>query len=158
MDYVEHNDINSKILLKENGTYKIKMTSILDNSSKIFEIKINSYAPEIILVGCEIGGSTKEDVKILGYEVGDTVYIYKDGKLVSKTYISSNSVTPPTIKEGGKYEIVVESEAGVMAAVEFQKDYIANTAGSVLITIVILASVISLFAGLVLRNKLKVDN
>ena len=51
------------------------MTSILDNSSKSFEIRINNSVPVISLQGCEIDGSTKEDVTILGYEVGDTVYI-----------------------------------------------------------------------------------
>ena len=158
MDYVTQTEINSVINLKENGTYKIKMTSILDNSSKTFEIRIDNTAPTITLIGCEAGGSTKEDVTIQGYGVGDTVYIYKDGKLVSKTYISSNSITPPKIKDGGKYEIVVESEAGVQTVIEFQRDYIANTAGSVLIIILILATVISLFAGIVLRNKQKVDD
>ena len=158
MDFVQQNDINSKVELKENGTYKIKMTSILDNSSKSFEIRINNKAPEISLQGCEIGGSTKEDVTILGYEVGDTVYIYKNGKLVSKTHISSKVITPPIIKDGGKYEIVVESEAGVKSVVEFKKDYIANQAGSVLMIVLILAVVICLFAGLLFRNKLKVDN
>jgi hypothetical protein len=158
MDFVQQNDINSKVELKENGTYKIKMTSILDNSSKSFEIRINNKAPNITLQGCEIGGSTKEDVKILGYEVGDTIYIYKNGKLVSTTYICSKVITPPIIKDGGKYEIVVESEAGVKSVVEFKKDYIANQAGSVLMIVLILAVVICLFAGLLFRNKLKVDN
>lgn len=158
MDYVTQNEINSHIMLNENGTYKIKMTSILDNSSKTFEIRIDNTAPTITLKGCEVGGSTKEDVIIEGYEVGDTVYIYKDGKLVSKTYISNSSITPPTIKEGGLYEIVVESEAGVQTVIGFQKDYIPNAAGSILIIILILATVISLFAGLVFRNKQKVDN
>ena len=158
MDYVTQNEINSHIVLNENGTYKIKMTSILDNSSKTFEIRIDNTAPTITLKGCEVGGSTKEDVIIEGYEVGDTVYIYKDGKLVSKTYISSNSITPPKIKEGGKYEIVVESEAGVQTVIEFQRDYILNAAGSTLIIILILATVTCLFAGLVFRNKQKVDN
>ena len=96
--------------------------------------------------------------KALGYEVGDTVYIYKNGKLVSKTHISSKVITPPIIKDGGKYEIVVESEAGVKSVVEFKKDYIANQAGSVLMIVLILAVVICLFAGLLFRNKLKVDN
>ena len=158
MDYVKQNENNSTISLTENGTYKIKITSMLDNSSKTFEIKINNSAPEISLIGCEIDGSTKEDVKIDGYSVGDTVYIYKNGKLVSKTLISSKSVTPPTIKDGGEYKIVVESESGVKTTIKFKKDYIANTAGSVLITILILAVVICLFAGLLLRNKLKVDD
>ena len=62
------------------------------------------------------------------------------------------------IKEGGRYEIAVESEAGVKTVVQFQKDYIANTAGSILIMILILATVICLFVGLLFRNKLKVDN
>lgn len=158
MDFVQQNEINSQVLLSENGTYKIKITSILDNSSKTFEIRIDSSAPEITLIGCEIGGSTKEDVIIEGYEVGDTIYIYKDGKLVSKTYVSSKSITPPTIKDGGEYEVVVESEAGVRTVVEFEKDHIANTAGSILIIILILATVICLFVGLLFRNKLKVDN
>jgi hypothetical protein len=134
------------------------MTSTLDNSSKTFEIRINNSAPTITLIGVEVGGSTKEDVKISGYEVGDTVYIYKNGKLVSKTHISSKVITPPIIKDGGKYEIVVESEAGVKSVVEFKKDYIANKAGSVLMIVLILAVVICLFAGLLFRNKLKVDN
>lgn len=158
MDYVTQNDKSSEISFKENGTYKVKITSIYNNSSKTFEIKINNIAPVITLIGCEEGGSTKEDVIIQGYSVGDTVYIYRDGKLVSKTYISNKSTTPQTIKDGGEYEVVIESEAGVKTSVKFKKDYIANTAGSVLIIIVILGLVICLFAGLLMRNKLKVDN
>ena len=158
MNYIQQNDKNSLISLTENGKYKVKMTSILNNSSKMFEVKIDSSAPEITLIGCEENGSTKEDVTIQGYSVGDTVYVYKNGKLVSKTYISSKVVTPPIIKDGGEYEIIVESEAGVRTIINFHKDFIANTAGSVLITVLILTTVCCLFAGLILRNKLKVDH
>jgi hypothetical protein len=157
MDFVEQGELNSKVVLLENGTYKIKITSILDNSSKTFEIRINNNAPVITLIGCEVGGSTKEDVKIQGYEVGDTIYIYKNGKLISKTYVSSKVITPPTITEGGSYKIVVESEAGVQTVIEFDKDFIANTEGSVLVVVAILTISGCLFIGLIFRNKLKVD-
>jgi hypothetical protein len=62
------------------------------------------------------------------------------------------------VAEGGKYRIVVESEAGVETELTFVRKHVMNTAGSVFIMVVIGLSVVGLFTGLVYRNKSKTDD
>ena len=64
----------------------------------------------------------------------------------------------PTVTEGGKYRVVVESEAGVATELTFVRKHVMNTAGSVFVMIMIAVAIVALFAGLIYRNKSKTDN
>jgi hypothetical protein len=65
---------------------------------------------------------------------------------------------PPTISEAGKYKIVVENEAGVQTELSFERKYVPNVAGSVLIIVLSFAAVVGLFVGLIWRNHSKTDD
>ena len=78
-------------------------------------------------------------------------------KLVEEVAVTSEATKIPTITEGGKYRIVVESEAGVQTELSLVRKHVMNTAGSVFIMVIIGLSVIGLFTGLVYRNKSKTD-
>ena len=79
-------------------------------------------------------------------------------ELVEEIEITSLATKIPTITEGGKYRIVVESEAGVATELTFVRKHVMNTAGSVFIMVVIGLAVVGLFTGLVYRNKSKTDD
>jgi len=150
-------DSYSTIELIENGIYQITMTSELYASGVSFGIEINNTAPTVNLVGCEDGEQTLEDISINGYSVGDTIYIYKDGELLSKTEITSILQDSPIITDGGDYEVVVVNRAGVSTTLKFAKKKIADDPGSALIIILCCAISIGILIGVVLRNKQKFD-
>ena len=54
--------------------------------------------------------------------------------------------------------MVVESEAGVATELHFVRKHVMNTAGSVLIMVLVGVAAAGLFAGLVYRNKSKTDD
>lgn len=157
IEYVHQYDNYSHIIVEENGSYQVKMISSLTGEIKVFTFVIDKTKPVIILEGVAEGGNTINDVTISGYNVGDTIYIYRDGKLIKTIKITSSATEVPVIDEGGNYEIVVESEASVQSSVSFTRAHIPNTASSILIIITLLALVGALFGGLVFRNRLKVD-
>jgi hypothetical protein len=138
------------------------MTSDVTGMSTSFEFTVNTTAPTVSLVGCEIGETTINDVTLTGYKVGDVIKIYRatdaGEKLVEQVEITSLATKIPTVTEGGKYRIVVESEAGVATELSFVRKHVMNTAGSVFIMVMIGLSVVGLFTGLVYRNKSKTDD
>ena len=94
-------------------------------------------------------------------KIGDIIRVYcatKTGEeLVEEVEVTSLATKIPTVTEGGKYRIVVESEAGVQTELSFVRKHVMNTAGSVFILVMIGLSVVGLFTGLVYRNKSKTD-
>ena len=84
--------------------------------------------------------------------------MYKDGALAKKLLITSDYISPPTIDEAGKYRIVVENEAGIQTELSFERKYVPNVAGSVLIIVLALGAVAGLFVGLIWRNHSKTDD
>ena len=157
LEYVDQYDFSSHIIVEEDGMYQVKMTSLLTGENIVFNFTIDKSVPVIVLDGVETEGHTINDVYIKGYNVGDTVYIYRDGKLVEKIKITSIATEVPVIDEGGSYEIIVESEASIQTIVTFTRAHMPNTASSILIIITIMGLVVALFGGLVFRNRLKVD-
>ena len=157
LEYVDQYENYSHIMVEEDGMYQVKMTSLLTGENVVFNFTIDKAVPVIVLDGVEDEGHTINDVHISGYKVGDTVYIYRDGKLVSKVKITSIATEVPVIDEGGTYEIVVESEAAIQTSVTFTRAHVPNTASSILIIITIMGIVVALFGGLIFRNRLKVD-
>jgi len=140
----------------ENGQYTVVMTSSVYSNVITFSFEVNNNAPEISLVGCKEGEKTIEDITVTGYSKGDTISVYRDGKLIQQNTISSSSDVP-TITEGGEYKIVVTNIQGVSTTLEFEHIKILNTAGSVLIIVALFAASVGIITGVVLRNKQKFD-
>ena len=162
MAFVNHTDLTSSFDFTENGKYTAVMTSDVTGNSTEFKFTVNTLAPEVTLVGCEAGETTINDVTVNGCKVGDRVKVYRatdmGEELVAEVEVTSVSTKIPTVTEGGKYRIVVESEAGVATELAFVRKHVMNTAGSVFIMVVIGLAVVGLFTGLVYRNKSKTDD
>lgn len=162
MSFVTHSNSASNFHFTENGTYTVVMTSDVTGITSTFEFTVNTTAPAVSLVGCGNGETTINDVTLTGYKVGDRIRVYRATKtgetLVEEVEVTSLATKIPTINEGGKYRIVVESEAGVQTELSLVRKHVMNTAGSVFIMVVIGLSVVGLFTGLVYRNKSKTDD
>ena len=156
MQYVTNE--GKTVSLTENGTYSLVMTSTVYGKASSFSITVNNFAPQVELVGCNENETTINDITLKGYSVGDTVEIYKDGKLAKSYSILTKSDEVPAITEGGEYRIVVTNEAGVKTELSFTRKNIPNTAGNVLIIFIILAISTVVFIGLVYRQRSKVDD
>lgn len=141
----------------ENGTYTVTMLSLVTGDTKTFTFTIDKTPPQVELVGCNQNEKTINNITLNGCEVGDTIYVYKDDELVKTVRIASDYMDAPTISEAGKYKIVVENEAGLKTEFVFERKYVPNVAGSVLIIILAFASVAGFFVGLIWRNHSKTD-
>ena len=142
----------------ENGTYTVTMKSTVTGDIKTFTITIDKTPPQVELVGCQANEKTINNISLKGCSVGDTIYVYRDGELMKTVRITSDYMDPPTINEAGKYRIVVENEAGITTEFSFERKYIPNVAGSVLIIILSLVAVGGLMVGLIWRNHSKTDD
>lgn len=162
MNFVNHSDFTSSFDFTENGKYTATMISDVTGALSTFEFTVNTTAPNVHLVGCDIGETTINDVTLSGCKVGDRIKIYKltdaGEKLVKEVEISSIETQIPTINEGGSYRVVVESEAGVATELNFVRKHVMNTAGSIFIIVLVCVAATGLFAGLVYRNKSKTDD
>ena len=162
LTFVSHDDHTSSFNFKENGKYTVVMTSGVTGKTSTFEFAINTTAPAVSLLGCNNGETTINDVTFVGCKVGDRIMIYRETEtgegLVEEIEITSLSTKIPTVTEGGKYRVVIESEAGVQTELSFVRKHVMNTAGSIFIMVVIGLSVVGLFTGLVYRNKSKTDD
>ena len=142
----------------ENGKYTVSLQSLVTGDVKSFTFTIDKTPPQAKLLGCQQNEKTINNVTLQGCSVGDTIYVYKDGELVKTVRIDSDYMDPPTIDEAGKYKIIVENEAGVQTELSFERKYIPNVAGSVLIIVLAFAAVTGLFVGLIWRNHSKTDD
>ena len=162
MPFVNHDDYTSSFKSMENGKYTVVMSSLTTGKTSTFEFTVNTTAPSVSLVGCANGETTINDVTFEGYNVGDRIKIYRATKtgeeLVEEIEITALTTKIPTISDGGKYRVVVESEAGVQTELSFVRKHVMNTAGSIFIMVIIGLSVVGLFTGLVYRNKSKTDD
>ena len=162
LTFVNHDDYTSSFNFTENGKYTVVMTSIVTGKTSTFEFTVNTTAPAVTLVGCNNGETTINDVTFDGCKIGDIIKIYRETKtgeeIVEEIEITSLSTKIPTVTEGGKYRVVIESEAGVQTELSFVRKHVMNTAGSIFIMVVIGVSVVGLFTGLVYRNKSKTDD
>lgn len=142
----------------ENGKYTVTMQSSVTGNVQTFTFTIDKTPPQVQLIGCQPNEKTINNITLKGCAVGDTVYVYKEGKLIKTTRIDSDYMDPPTISEAGKYKIVIENEAGIQIELSFERKFIPNVAGSVLIIVLALVAVIGLFVGLIWRNHSKTDD
>ena len=158
ISYLQYVEGEGTILkFTENGKYSVVMSSETTGKASSFTITVNNAKPQIELVGCKENETTLNDVTITGYKVGDKIEIYRDKKLYKTVEILTSSTDAPVIIEGGSYTIVVTNEAGVETSVSFEKKYIPNTSGNVLIIVIILLVAMVVFIGLVYRQRSKVD-
>ena len=161
MNFVNHSEFASSFDFIENGKYIVVMMSNVTGNTSTFEFTINTKAPNVSLVGCNNGETTIRDVTVEGCVIGDRIRIYlttdMGETLVQEVEVVSLSTKIPVITEGGKYRIVVESEAGVETEFTFVRKHVMNTAGSVFVMVMIGFAVAGLFTGLVYRNKSKTD-
>lgn len=161
LKFVNQSDYSSSFEFVENGKYTVVMTSGVTGRVSQFEFTINTNAPAVSLVGCNVGETTINDVTLNGCVIGDTIKIYRatstGEELLQEIEVTSLMTKMPTISEGGEYRIVVESEAGVATELTFVRKHVMNTSGSIFIMVMIGVAVVGLFAGLVYRNKSKTD-
>ena len=162
MSFVNHTEFTSSFDLKDNGKYTVVMISDITGMTSTFGFEVNTNAPAVSLVGCNVGETTINDITITGYRIGDIIKVYRatdnGEELVAEVEVMSESTKIPTINEKGKYRIVVESEAGVATELSFVRKHVMNTAGSIFIIVVISICIVGLFTGLVYRNKSKTDD
>jgi hypothetical protein len=151
-------DQGLRLEASENGKYTVTMRSTVTGSTKSFTFTIDKTPPSVELLGCEVGEKTINNITFKGVSVGDTLYVYRDGVLTRTVRIDSDYMDPPTISEAGKYRIVIENEAGVQTELSFERKYIPNVAGNILIIVLAMASVAGLFVGLIWRNHSKTDD
>ncbi|MBQ7642547.1 MAG: hypothetical protein IJS67_01470, partial [Clostridia bacterium] len=146
----------SKMVFTESGDYYVTVTSIATGAQFSFELTIDKTPPETKLVGVEDGASTVENVTLTDFHVGETILIYKDGKLTQTITVTSENMKMPEINEKGDYKIVVTNAAGNERVYEFTRKYTANVATSIAIIAICLLVSIGLFVVLTLRKRLKV--
>lgn len=142
----------------ENGTYTVTMQSSVTGDVQTFTFTIDKTPPRVSLIGCQENEKTINNVTLDGCVVGDTIYVYKDDKLIKTVRITSDYMEAPTMNEAGKYRILIENEAGVTKELFFELKYVPNVAGSVLIIVLALTTVVGLFVGLIWRNHSKTDD
>lgn len=142
----------------ENGTYSVVMISKESGNAINFSVTVNNIAPVVMLVGCEENETTINDVTVKGYRVGDTIEVYRNGKLVRTVKILTSTTDAPVISEGGEYTIVVRNEAGVETSLSFTRKHIPNIAGNVLIFIAIFGAIVVISVGMFYRNHSKTDD
>lgn len=157
MSYMQFVTEGTVCSFTENGTYSVVMSSSVTGDTANFTVSVNNVAPEVALVGCAEGETTLNDVTVSGYKVGDTIEVYRDGQLVRSVKVLTSSTDAPVIKEGGDYIIVVRNAAGVETSLSFTRKHIPNTAGNVLIFVLIFALIAVVTIGLVYRNHSKSD-
>jgi len=147
---------NTAFDFREDGTYTLILKSTVTSVTYSFTFTITTVPPQTELDGCANGEETINNIKIKGTVAGDTIFIYKDGKLV-QTYSVTMNGESPEISEEGDYRIVVRSSAGNEVEYTFTRRHVANTAGSALLIIVFVLIAVGLFVALIYRNRSKVD-
>ncbi len=157
LDKVIQHDTYSSVVLSDNGTYELYMTSLADKSIVSFTILINDEKPNVSLVGVENHGTTSDNVTIKGYQVGDVIRIYKDNTLLKTINVLTSDMSSPVISELGDYRIEVTNTQGNTTVLEFKRQYTANSASSILIIVILVVIAGSLFAGLFFRKREKID-
>ena len=157
LDKVIQYDTYSSVVLSDNGTYELYMTSLANNSIVTFSIEINDEKPNVVLVGVENNGTTSDNVTITGYQVGDVIRIYKDNTLSKTINVLTSDMSSPVISELGDYRIEVTNTQGNTTVLEFKRQYTANSASSILIIVILVVIAGALFSGLFFRKREKID-
>ena len=147
---------NSTMKFEESGIYQVTVSSVATAAYFTFDVTIDKTPPKAELIGVTVGKLTANNVSLAGCSVGDTVEVYKDGKLIQTVTVTSNSTKMPEITEKGDYKIVVTNAAGNQQEFEFARKYTANVATSVVVVVFFLLVSFALTVILVMRKRKKV--
>ena len=145
------------INLNVDGDYTVIVTSEESITSFNYSVTIDNTLPQAKLEGVENGGITARNVRLINLKNGDRVEIYKNGRLINVTVVSS-SERPPEISEGGNYKVVVTNLAGAKVEYNFTRKQIANSATSVFVIIICFVVIAGISIGLIYHTRLKTDS
>lgn len=140
---------------KLEGQYEIDLYHQATGETFSFTVFIDDTAPTAALVGVEQKGTTRKNVTLEGLQAGDVVKIY-NGKKLEQTFKVEADGQSPTIKEAGKYRVVITDEAGNTTEYRFTREFTTNTASNLLIILLLSLTVAGGFIYIVLRDKNKI--
>ena len=140
---------------KLEGQYEIDLYHQATGETFSFTVFIDDTAPTAVLVGVEQKGTTRKNVTLEGLQAGDVVKIY-NGKKLEQTFKVEADGQSPTIKEAGKYRVVITDEAGNTTEYRFTREFTTNTASNLLIILLLSLTVAGGFIYIVLRDKNKI--
>ena len=122
------------------GSYEVELLHIASEEICYFTLNIDNVAPEVVLVGAENGGTTRNNVSIEGLKNGDMIYVYKNGELTTAYVVDGNSETVLNLLQNGdfgRYLIIIEDEAGNSVSFEFTKEFATNTYSNIFICLLL---------------------
>ena len=124
------------------GVYEIELLHTASNQIGYFTLNIDNLSPEVLLVGAENGGVTRNNVTLEGLKSGDMIYLYKNGALVSTYIVEGNSETVLELLgngDFGSYSVVIQDEAGNSVTYEFTKEFATNTFSNIFICLLLVS-------------------
>ena len=123
------------------GKYEVELLHKESEEICYFTLNIDNTVPEVVLVGVENGGVTRNNVSITGLVSGDMIYVYKDGELVTAYIVEGNSETVLDLLQNGdfgRYSVVIQDEAGNSVSFEFTKEFATNTYSNIFICLLLM--------------------
>ena len=123
------------------GEYEIELLHMESDQISRFNIRIDNTAPEVLLIGAESGGTTRNNVSIEGLKSGDKIYVSKNGELITTYIVQGDSETSVELLgngDYGNYSVVVEDEAGNTVTYEFSKEFATNTYSNIFICLLLI--------------------
>ena len=144
------------VSLTQSGEYDVELKDLLSGAIYSFRTEIDHTPPNVTLVGVEEGGSTREDVTVMGILKGDHVDVYRGTELIFTKTAAKDVDDPPTIGEPGDYKIVVSDEAGNVVEYEFTREFTSNAASNIIILMLLFLVGVSGFVFLIVNGKAKV--
>ena len=119
-------DGKQKVYLAETGSYNVELKDLLTGIIYMLDISIDHTAPNVVLVGVDDGGTTRENITVMGLEKGDHVDIYRGKELIFSKTATKEVTDPPYLSEPGSYRLVVSDEAGNTVEYEFTRESIKD--------------------------------
>ncbi len=145
-----------KVSLNQSGAYDIELKDLLSGTVYGFGVSIDHTPPDVTLEGVDHGGTTRNDVTIMGLLKGDHVDVYRGQELVYSKTATKDVDNPPFISEPGNYRIVVSDEAGNTVEYEFTREFTSNAASNIIILMLLSLVGASGFIFLIVSSKAKV--
>jgi hypothetical protein len=149
-------DGNQTISLAETGSYNVELKDLVTGVIYVLDIIIDRTAPNVVLVGVDDGGSTRENITVMGIQKGDHVDIYRGKELIFSKTAEKDVVDPPYLSEPGNYKLIVSDEAGNFVEYEFTREFTSNAASNLIILLLLFLVGTSGFIFLIVNGKAKV--
>ena len=142
--------------IAETGSYTVELKDLSSGVIYNLDISIDRTAPSVVLVGVDEGGTTRENITVMGLEKGDHVDIYRGKELIFSKTATKDVTDPPYITEPGSYRLVVSDEAGNAVEYEFTREFTSNAASNIIILMLLSLVGASGFIFLIVNGKAKV--